>query len=82
MNARRHVAVIAAALLAGSLLCAGARAADDPASALLAKHAAYVGWRGGDGSIKTLRETGEITRDGKVLRELTSISVPVRRACR
>lgn len=39
-------------------------AADD-AAALLAKHAAYMGWRAGDGTVKTLRATGEATRDGK-----------------
>ncbi len=36
-------------------------------SALIAKHAAYVGWHAGDGVVKTLRETGAVTRDGKTL---------------
>lgn len=68
------------ALIASALLTIGAvpwasRAADDDASALLAKHAAYAGWRGGDGSIKTLRETGEVTRDGKVVRKLERLQM-------
>jgi predicted aspartyl protease len=50
-------------------------AADDSAAALLAKHAAYVGWKGGDGSIKTLRETGEAARDGKVVRRFSRLQM-------
>ncbi len=63
-----------AAVCAVAFLPVCARAADD-AAALLAKHAAYAGWTGGDGTIRTLRETGAATRDGKtvaVLRRLQS----------
>jgi hypothetical protein len=56
-----------AAILMTANLPPPASAADDPAAALLAKHATYAGWRGGDGSIKTLREDGDATRDGKVV---------------
>jgi Aspartyl protease len=48
-------------------------AAADEAAALLAKHAAYVGWHTGDGVVKTLRETGEVTRDGKPRATLTAL---------
>jgi hypothetical protein len=42
-----------------------ATCAADDAAALMAKHAAYVGWHGGDGVVKTLRATGDVTREGK-----------------
>jgi hypothetical protein len=48
-------------------------ASSDDAAALLAKHAAYVKWHAGDGVVKTLRETGEATRDGKSRGTLTSL---------
>jgi predicted aspartyl protease len=44
-------------------LPSAAPAAGDEAAALLAKHAAYAGWRGGDGNITSLRESGEAVRD-------------------
>jgi hypothetical protein len=72
--------VLAVALPAGFLPFV-VRAADDPAAALPAKHAAYVGWRVGDGSLKTLRETGEVTRDGKVIESLSRLQMgPIYRA--
>ncbi|MEO6914113.1 MAG: retropepsin-like aspartic protease, partial [Candidatus Baltobacteraceae bacterium] len=37
--------------------------ADDPAAALLAKHKSFVGWQFGDGSIRTLRLTGQMLKD-------------------
>jgi predicted aspartyl protease len=49
-----------------------ARAADD-AAALIAKHAAYAGWHAGDGSVKTLRASGPVTRNGKQFAMLTSL---------
>jgi hypothetical protein len=39
--------------------------ADDEAAALLAKHKAYVGWEFGDGTFKTLRVEGALSRLGK-----------------
>jgi Aspartyl protease len=50
-----------------------AAAAADEATALMAKHAAYAGWHAGDGVVKTLRATGEVTRDGKQRASLTSL---------
>lgn len=47
-------------------------AADD-AAALMAKHAAFVGWHAGDGVVKTLKETGEATREGKTLGKLAKL---------
>ena len=47
-------------------------AADD-AAALLAKHRVYVGWTGGDGTVKTLRETGEATRADQVTRRFQTL---------
>ncbi|HEV2741487.1 MAG TPA: aspartyl protease family protein [Candidatus Elarobacter sp.] len=43
-----------------------AGAADD-AAALLAKHKAYAGWQAGDGAIASLRESGSVTLDGRVV---------------
>ncbi|MDB5070917.1 MAG: Retroviral aspartyl protease [Candidatus Eremiobacteraeota bacterium] len=69
---RRFAAV--AALIACALVTPAppARAADD-AAALIAKHAAYVGWHAADGVVKTLRATGEATRDGKPRATVTSL---------
>jgi hypothetical protein len=57
----------AAAVALASVAPHGARAAEGDAAALIAKHGAYVGWYAGDGVVKTLRETGDVTRDGKAL---------------
>jgi hypothetical protein len=65
------LAALTALVLAGSP-SAPAVAADE-AAALIAKHAAYVGWHVGDGVVKTLREAGDTTRDGKTLGTLTSL---------
>ena len=64
MNRVSLAALIAAIALMFSLPAQPALAADD-AAALMTKHAAYVGWHAGDGVVKTLRATGDITRDGK-----------------
>lgn len=72
MNKRIYRAAICATALLGLALRPCAAKADD-AAALIAKHAAYVGWHAGDGVIKTLRETGGYTRDGKSVGELTSL---------
>jgi hypothetical protein len=57
-----------------AVLCAGpAPAMADDATALMARHAAYVGWHAGDGIVKSLREIGEQTRDGKVRASLRSL---------
>jgi hypothetical protein len=64
------------AALCAALLVLAARpfpARADDAAALIAKHAAYVGWHAGDGVVKTLRETGELTRDGKPLGQTTAL---------
>jgi len=57
----------AAAVAAFSLspLAASGGPADPEAAALMAKHQAFAGWHAGDGAVKTLREAGETTRDGK-----------------
>jgi predicted aspartyl protease len=46
--------------------------ADDPA-AVLAKHKAYAGWQAGDGTVKTLRASGAVTRDGKQTATIRSL---------
>jgi len=48
-------------------------AAADDAAALIARHRAFAGWYAGDGIVKTLREAGERTRDGKIVGALTSL---------
>ena len=62
----------AAAFAVTTCLPTAASAADDGA-ALIAKHAAYVAWHAGDGVVKTLRESGAQTRDGKTFAVLTSL---------
>jgi hypothetical protein len=54
-----------AVLLAVFALCGVPAAGQDEAAALLAKHKAYVGWEFGDGTFKTLRIEGTISRLGK-----------------
>ena len=66
----RLLARVAVTAFALAVSPARTSAADD-AAALMAKHAAYVGWHAGDGVVKTLKQTGEATRDGKVLRSFT-----------
>ncbi|BDE06368.1 hypothetical protein WPS_16440 [Vulcanimicrobium alpinum] len=63
---------VTAALLA-PLMFPSAGAAADEADALLAQHQSYVGWHVGDGVVKTLRETGAITRNGKQRAALTML---------
>jgi predicted aspartyl protease len=76
MSRFRRWIVLALALILALVSARGRACADDPAAAaLLAKHAAYAGWRGGDGSVKTLRESGEVTLDGKVLRRLRRLQM-------
>ncbi|MDB5028059.1 MAG: aspartate aminotransferase [Candidatus Eremiobacteraeota bacterium] len=65
------LAALTALVLAGSP--SAPAVAGDEAAALIAKHAAYVGWHVGDGVVKTLREAGDTTRDGKTLGTLTSL---------
>lgn len=65
-------AALAAALFVLIVRPLPAPAADE-AAALIAKHAAFVGWHAGDGVMKTLRETGTQTRDGKIVGILTSL---------
>lgn len=67
----RTAGTVAAILFATAL--PGAASAADDAAALMAKHASYVGWHAGDGVVKTLKQTGEATRDGKLLRSFTSL---------
>ncbi len=64
---KRVLSAAAIAAFAFPLFAAsGAPAPVDPAAvALIAKHQAYVGWHAGDGIVKTLRESGTVTRDGK-----------------
>src|ERR1700681_656689 len=66
-----NYALYAAAAVAVAALTPPAPAAADDAPARLAKHAAYVVWHAGDGAVKTLRATGEVTRDGKPRATLT-----------
>ncbi len=65
-------AIISAFLGAAALVPHAVSAADEPAASI-AKHAAHVGWHAGDGVVKTLRETGESTRDAKPRGGLTSL---------
>ncbi len=58
----RFALALAAACARGGAVPAGA----DDASALLAKHRAYVGWQAGDGAVTTLRESGDVTFEGTV----------------
>jgi predicted aspartyl protease len=71
----RTAAVLAFAL--GGLGPSPAAADDGAAIALLAKHKAYVGWTGGDGTVKTLRETGEARRDDKVVSSFEELRLGV-----
>ena len=64
MDVRRLGRLLFTVSLAFASLGLPARA-DDDATALLAKHKAYVGWELGDGSIKTLDKKGAIARRGK-----------------
>lgn len=57
-------AALAAALLLAGTAPLPSSAADD-AAALIAKHAAFVGWHAGDGVMKTLRLSGPVTRADK-----------------
>lgn len=78
MFGKMFIVLIFALSSAGTNVALRADAANDSAAAaatLLAKHAAYAGWKGGDGSVKTLRETGEATRDGKVVREFHKLQM-------
>ncbi|HEX3463850.1 MAG TPA: retropepsin-like aspartic protease [Candidatus Elarobacter sp.] len=72
MSSLRFTAAALAASLALALVPQTAPAADD-AAALIAKHAAYAGWHAGDGVVKTLRETGAATRDGKPQAEISAL---------
>ena len=69
-----HVAAAAGALIAcaAAFVPRGATAADD-AAALLAKHKAYAGWQAGDGAIASLRESGTITLDGRVVGTIAAL---------
>jgi hypothetical protein len=58
-------------LYAAAAVPLSASSASDDAASLMAKHAAYVGWHAGDGVVKTLKQSGEATRDGKTLRSFT-----------
>jgi hypothetical protein len=64
MNGVYRIAAVAALFLPFALPLP---ATADDAAALIAKHRAYVGWYAGDGVVKTLRETGDVTRDGKTV---------------
>ncbi|MDB5094532.1 MAG: hypothetical protein JWO85_2633 [Candidatus Eremiobacteraeota bacterium] len=64
------LAAFALPLLAASVAPAPVAPADPAAVALIAKHQAYVGWHAGDGVVKTLRESGAVTRDGKMRAKL------------
>ncbi|HYZ16427.1 MAG TPA: retropepsin-like aspartic protease, partial [Candidatus Acidoferrum sp.] len=62
--------VFRAALFACALVGIGvfpAAADDGGAAGLLAKHRAYVGWAGGDGTVKTVRASGEARRGDTVV---------------
>src|ERR1700680_3390092 len=67
-----------AVLLAAFALCGVPAAGQDEAAALLAKHKAYVGWEFGDGTFKTLRVDGTLSRpgkDGKLTPVLTAVDL-------
>jgi hypothetical protein len=60
-----------AAAVAAALLLAGTTplpsSADDAGAALMAKHAAFVGWHAGGDAVTTLRLSGPVVRAGKEL---------------
>jgi predicted aspartyl protease len=71
----RVVFIAAAGVCAAALslhAAVPARAADD-AAALLAKHRAYAGWQDGDGSIRSLRESGTITFEGRTVARIAAL---------
>ncbi len=58
--------VLVLTLLAGTVLAAVSAqppGGDAQAAALLAKHRAYVGWEFGDGTLRSLRITGDVTNE-------------------
>jgi hypothetical protein len=59
------VRACAAALAVALLALSTPVRAEDEASALLAKHRAYVGWQFGDGAITSLRTEGTYSKTGK-----------------
>jgi predicted aspartyl protease len=65
MSLRSCAAALAVTLVLG-FAPQPAPAADD-AAALLAKHKSYAGWQGGDGTIPSLRESGTVSYDGRVV---------------
>ncbi|MEA2785655.1 MAG: Aspartyl protease [Candidatus Eremiobacteraeota bacterium] len=73
MRASLLARLLALAAVTGFALAVspGRASAAEDAGALMAKHAAYVGWHAGDGVVKTLKQTGEATRDGKVVRSFS-----------
>lgn len=62
---RPRVWTVLAAVMSAVLLPFPSPAAEGDGAALLAKHAAYVGWSAGDGKVKSLRKTGKVLRDGR-----------------
>jgi predicted aspartyl protease len=72
----RNLSLVSTAVAALALAAAplAVRAAGDgAAAALLAKHAAYMGWRAGDGKLTSLRESGTVTFDGRVIRRIAAV---------
>jgi len=77
MTARRAswfaVAMVALVACVAAFAPRGAGAADDAAAALMAKHKASAGWQAGDGAIASLRESGTITLDGRVVGTIRAV---------
>src|ERR1700736_943809 len=74
-RAFRAAALAAFGLFSLATVSSGAATvtADPEAAALFAKHKAYVGWAGGDGVVKTLRENGHRFFEGKPGLEMTML---------
>jgi predicted aspartyl protease len=70
---RRAFALLAAAACTLAALPPCPSAAADEAAALMAKHKAYAGWQAGDGAIASLRESGTITLNGRVVGTIRAI---------
>jgi predicted aspartyl protease len=65
--------VVIAAVIAFAALVPRATDAADDAAALMATHKTYVGWQAGDGAIASLRESGTITLDGRVVGTIRAV---------
>ena len=69
----KGLATLAAVGFAFAALLPRATIAADDAAALMAKHKTYAGWQADDGAIASLRESGTITLDGRVVGTIRAV---------